>query len=431
MFIALIATLIVTVPVTNATPDASDIFVVKTDDTPVRWGPSNTHYAFMNAKAGEPVKVGETVSGMARINTIGPLFDTATGVVRYPQSSNSPFNDRWETTMNNVAVYVVDPTRPDWDDTVGWVCTLPVGTRVDVVSSTTVDAMTTGSESFVVHTIQLPKMASGWIDTTMLEPANADQISGFDQGWVATPQWMQHVPTSPIANWNTWSMKRPEWIASRQIIEEPIEVAVVVDPDPALMETVAVADVVDVARVDTYSNTEWDALEATIAGTPLHKLNAAAVAKLRSGYENIVDTEAVNHPKIAEQATFRLRQLSIAATINATRTDIASAKAIIARSKQDLNSQLAVLNESPNYIMRGRLTVSPVFDGVHRPIMYRLQDPFSGRSLAYLSPDSGVDLRGMLGQRVGIVGRVNWDSQWQVKTIDPTRVDLVSVSPPE
>ena len=190
-------------------------------------------------------------------------------------------------------------------------------------------------------------------------------------------------------------------------------------------------DVVVVAPVAAYSNAQWDALEATIAGTALYKLNAATVAKLRVGYINVVDTEAVNHPKLAEQATFRLRQLDIAATINATRTDIDSARANIVRSQQDLDSQLAVLNESPNYIMRGRLMVSPVFDGVHRPIMYRLQDPFSGRSLAYLSPESGVDLRGMLGQRVGIVGRVDWDSQWQVKTIDPTRVDLVSVSPPE
>jgi hypothetical protein len=63
--------------------------------------------------------------------------------------------------------------------------------------------------------------------------------------------------------------------------------------------------------------------------------------------------------------------------------------------------------------------------------MYRLQDPFSGRSLAYLSPESDVDIRGMLGQRVGIVGRLSWNDQWQVHTIDPTRVDLVSVSPPQ
>lgn len=429
MITTLIATLLLAAPAAEGTPAPSDIFIVMTDGTPVRWGPSNTHYAFTTAKAGEPVQVAEGVSGMARIKATGPLFDETTGIVRYPQSSASPFNEQWETTTNNVAVYVVDPKNPDWSNTVGWVCTLPLGKQVDVVNTTTIDAKTTGSEAYVVHTIHLPKVASGWIDATLLKPADANQIASFSQGWIATPQWMQHTPTSPIANWNTWTTTRPEWIASQQATEELIQVAVKIEPEPEPVESVV--DVVVVAPVAAYSNAQWDALEATIAGTALYKLNAATVAKLRVGYINVVNTEAVDHPKLAEKATFRLRQLDIAATINATRTDIDSAQANIVRSQQDLDSQLAVLNESPNYIMRGRLMVSPVFDGVHRPIMYRLQDPFSGRSLAYLSPESGVDLRGMLGQRVGIVGRVDWDSQWQVKTIDPTRVDLVSVSPPE
>ncbi len=143
----------------------------------------------------------------------------------------------------------------------------------------------------------------------------------------------------------------------------------------------------------------------------------------------VIDAEATAHPDIAELATFRLRQLDLARTLNATRKDIVSAKARIDRSRSELATQQAILDESPDYVLRGKLTISPVFDGVKRPIFYRLQDPFSGRSLAYISPESEVDVRGMLGQRVGIVGRLEWNSQWQVTTVEPERVDLVSVTP--
>jgi hypothetical protein len=203
-----------------------------------------------------------------------------------------------------------------------------------------------------------------------------------------------------------------------------VEVAAVEALEPVQVEVVEVLP-------PPYHNPQWEALEKTIAGSPLNKLDSTAVAQLRGGYIEVIDQEAVDHPEIAERATFRLQQLDLAASINATRREIAAAKSRIRRSKQDLTAQRQLLDESPNYIMRGKLSVSTIFDGVRRPLMYRLQDPFSGRSLAYLSPDSGVDLRGMLGQRVGIVGRTSWNDQWQVNTIDPTRVDLVSVSPPE
>jgi hypothetical protein len=202
-------------------------------------------------------------------------------------------------------------------------------------------------------------------------------------------------------------------------MQTPVEPPVEVIPEP----------VVVVEAPPVYHNHQWESLEATITATPLHRLDVKSVEQLRAGYIKVIDAEATAHPDIAELATFRLRQLDLARTLNATRKDIVSAKARIDRSRSELATQQAILDESPDYVLRGKLTISPVFDGVKRPIFYRLQDPFSGRSLAYISPESEVDVRGMLGQRVGIVGRLEWNSQWQVTTVEPERVDLVSVTP--
>ena len=395
---------------------ASDMFVVTADATPVRCGPSTDHYAFVMADVGTPVRVTETVSGMARVAAEGPLFDNAWGIIRYPADGTSPLDADGVVTRNNLEVYAPNVNNPGWSDSYGWVCALPSGTKVDVVDTSTANANTTGSTPFVVHIVRLPKLATGWIDTASLKPATTADITTFTKGWADPPAWMRQTPTSPIANWDAWSQVRPEWLASNEIPEEPVEVVeeIVVEVAPPI-----------------YHNAQWEALEKTIAGAALSKLDTATVAQLRAGYIDVIDQEAVAHPDLAERATFRLQQLELAASINTTRSDIAAAQTRILRSKQDLAAQRQLLDDSPNYIMRGKLSVSPVFDGVQRPIMYRLQDPFSGRSLAYLSPESGVDLRGMLGQRVGIVGRLSWNDQWQVHTIDPTRVDLVSVSPPQ
>lgn len=402
----------------------SDMYVVTADATPVRCGPSADHYAFVMADAGTPVRVTETVSGMARVAAEGPLFDTAWGIIRYPADAASPLDAEGVVTRNNLEVYAPNVNNPGWSDSYGWVCALPSGTKVDIVDSSTVESATTGSKPFTVHIVRLPKTATGWIDASALTPASAADVASFDKGWVDPPSWMHQSPSSPIANWDAWSHIRPEWLASLQApAEEIVELVAVEEPAPQV-------EVVEV-RQPIYHNPQWEALERITAGVPLHKLDAATVTKLRAGYIDVIDQEAVEHPDLAERATFRLQQLELAASINATRSEIAAAQTRIMRSKQDLTAQRRLLDDSPNYIMRGRLSVSPIFDGVRRPIMYRLQDPFSGRSLAYLSPDSDVDLRGMLGQRVGIVGRVSWNDRWQVTTIDPTRVDLVSVSPPQ
>jgi len=406
---------------TPTLPLAADMFVVTADATPVRCGPSSDHYAFLMANAGTPVRVTETVSTMARVSAEGPLFDTAWGIVRYPASATSPLDQDGCVTHDNLEVYAPNLSDHNWSDSYGWVCALPNGTQVDVLDTSAADAATTGTEPYVVHIVRLPDTATGWIDASALAPATAKDIAAFHREWASTPAWMQQTPTSPISNWNAWSQARPAWIAAMQAA---VEVAIVEEPEPVVEEVV-------IELPPPYHNPQWEALEQTIIGAALHTLDSTAVAQLRAGYVEVIDQEAVKHPKIAEWAIFRVQQLDLTASINSTRKEIAAAQGRIQRSQSDLNSQRRLLDESPNYIMRGKLSVSPIFDGVRRPIMYRLQDPFSGRSLAYLSPDSGVDLRGMLGQRVGIVGQTSWNDQWQVNTIDPTRIDLVSVSPPK
>ncbi len=406
----------------SAAPNlAPGLYMTTMDATPIRTGPGGDYYTFMTAPKGTPVTVSETTpSGWARVPAKGPLFRDAVGVIRYPASESGRFEvlgDGTGRANGRIEVLVPNPTSNEWAETYGWICLLQSGDTVTILDSSTAAADVTGRGEFRVHQVALPPTAEVWINSSMLAPATLATGSNHEaQPHDASPQWMHTQPSSPLSNWSQWSNLRGAWIASMQTpVEPPVEVI----PEP----------VVVVEAPPVYHNHQWESLEATITATPLHRLDVKSVEQLRAGYIKVIDAEATAHPDIAELATFRLRQLDLARTLNATRKDIVSAKARIDRSRSELATQQAILDESPDYVLRGKLTISPVFDGVKRPIFYRLQDPFSGRSLAYISPESEVDVRGMLGQRVGIVGRLEWNSQWQVTTVEPERVDLVSVTP--
>ncbi len=58
--------------------------------------------------------------------------------------------------------------------------------------------------------------------------------------------------------------------------------------------------------------------------------------------------------------------------------------------------------------------------------MLRLQDPGTGRTVAYLEPDRHFDLTGMLGQLIGIMGDRAYDPALRLNLISPRRIDLLA-----
>ncbi|MDP7029679.1 MAG: hypothetical protein QF733_05600 [Phycisphaerales bacterium] len=415
-------------PPVTASAQAPGIHMIKADHTPIRCGSSSEHYPFRHADAGQLVHVIEWTPEWARVQTEGPVFDDAWVWIRCPEGA-APMvevqpDGHTGVTRRMVELIAPNATSSAWSDSFGWAGTLPEGTSVTVLDASTASPDVTGGAACEVFTIAMPTTATGWIAADALVAASDAEKAAWQRGWREAPSWAYAQPTSPLHDWTAWADTRAVWIAAQQQPAEPevVEVAaeVIVEPEPQ-PEPV----------VEVYHNEQFDALENTLAATPLHKLTSMQAANLRAGYVAVIDQEAVSHPRIAEQAEFRLRQLDLAASINNTRRDIEAARARIERSSRDLDAQAKVLDESPEYVIRGTLAVSSVFNGVKRPLYYRLQDPFSGRSLAYVSPESAVDIRGMLGQRVGIVGTMQWNPDIQVMTVTPQRVDLVSVVPPQ
>jgi hypothetical protein len=77
------------------------------------------------------------------------------------------------------------------------------------------------------------------------------------------------------------------------------------------------------------------------------------------------------------------------------------------------------------YAAVGRLAGSTIFDGGRLPRLYRVHDAETGRTLAYLRPDPGFDLAGMVGHVIGVVGDEHYDADLRLDVMTVRRIDLL------
>lgn len=95
-----------------------------------------------------------------------------------------------------------------------------------------------------------------------------------------------------------------------------------------------------------------------------------------------------------------------------------------ARGASDAAAQQAeeVDDRPVRYDAVGRLLASSVYNGESLPRLYRLADPGSGRTLAYVEPGGPVRAH-LLGQVVGIVGKSTYDTSMKLQVIEVKRID--------
>lgn len=116
----------------------------------------------------------------------------------------------------------------------------------------------------------------------------------------------------------------------------------------------------------------------------------------------------------------RLEQVQRNRTLASSLSDVAEARRDLDRSHGEAQEAAdEVRSRTPmRYDAVGRLMASSVYDGTTRPRMYRLIDPGSGRTIAYVDPAedrSGVDA--MLGQLIGVTGSTAYDPATKLRVI--------------
>ena len=423
------------------------VWVTTADMTEVRSGPSMSNYPFLRVPAGTAFDVKGDAYGFAKVAATGPAFQMATGWIRIPEQSKERFtltttdaSDASQgysqgTITGRAEVLAPNINSGDLSDAFRWVCVLEDGATVDVLETSSMAAVG------MMWKIRMPAQAEGWVQTDSLRQATDQE----EMTW-STPslgELLAGNPTSPLANWKSWADQRTAWTAAVATAQaESIEAARIAEAKA--IEEAAAAEAARIAMVRAeeaariaaeaaaraaYANERLDALEALVSATTIRRLDKGAAQRLIEAYTQIAEEEVEAHPDLANLARFRVDQIRLASALNADQDRIKGLAAQVSQSSDDLGAEARSLVTITDYVIQGRLAVSLIFDGQNKPIMYRIEDPLSGRSLAYLEPSASLDLSSLLGQRIGVVGRMEFDQEWHVTVVDPERVDLVSVSP--
>ncbi len=168
---------------------------------------------------------------------------------------------------------------------------------------------------------------------------------------------------------------------------------------------------------------EVQAVEIRLAAVSQRPLSEQPVSELLATYE------ALNHDTRLSRGDRRIvrtrlvvlrRRAQLAQTLHGIETFRQQLKQWPASSADTFEKQNA-----DTYAAVGRLVSSIVYNGERLPVLYRVVEPTSSRTLAYVRPGSKTQVARCLGKLVGVVGHARFDSALKLLVVEAERVDTL------
>lgn len=220
------------------------------------------------------------------------------------------------------------------------------------------------------------------------------------------------VPTTPTGS--TITTEPSATPVQPDVLPPPAETAGTAEPAaPAAPVLPSVA-----ARLLALEERATAALKMPLEDQPLDELQAAYEAlsgdpAATSSQQRIIAMRLVHVQRNRElqKALSQIHQ----ARQTATTTD---------QQVQRVQSDLAA-RERSNYDAVGLLLASGVYDGQRLPLLYRVVDSVTGRTLGYVQPSSEVNPARFLGKVVGVAGQTRFDPGLRLNIIDVSRIDAL------
>ena len=415
----------------TAVPPMNELFVVESDNTVVRCGAAENYYAFKEIPVGSIVHVVDNKVNWGRVPATGPVFEDAWGWIRQPIKESGRFTVLTRDsgkTLDTTAVFAADISDPSPQKAWRQVCMLPMDTSVEIIEQTTGDI---DGKSFNFYKVRLPVTAEGWINMANLRPAGPDDSSLWTGGTSRIVDETTIVDrvnpgmetVEKVEQMEFTSPSNPSYLA-RYLSNRRDRVVDI----PQQQEPVVVVERVSIEPV-SHQKRFFNSLETVYSSLPATDMSRDLMNRLVDGYRMVAEEDKEIEPEAALMASIRIRQLEMASQLREQYRSLEDLDVIARLANNDVSIIRQVLDEPVDYVVLGRLNVSSVFTGMDgRPTLYRVEDPMNGRTLAYLEPSQTTDVASMIGQWIGVVGTMEFDSQWRVQIIEPERVDLVAAT---
>ncbi len=429
------------------------IAIVTADGVYVRSAPSvQSSYPFGKLKRGDLVRVGEESFGWARVQTEGAAFAQIYGVV--PADSRVSVSEDGTTLSVNAKSELRAPniSTPDASLAASWkqIARLEPGATLSVVDR--VD-----SERDSVYRVRLPAVAEGWVNMNFLRKASQAEAAKFNAptpAEVATmaaadvlTQQVQAPAAAPVDGATTTVTTTGTTDAAAPDItgtaDAPIdatgtstgEVDVIVTGGatgiatlpasaPALREPPAPVKTPEQIAFERRRATMAD-LEGLYTSVRGQTKAEAELHALRGRYLDLA-VVAAGDPEIVSKANGRAEQLRLEIEVQSRIIELERMKARIEGERDSIASVARAIEARSEYTVVGILNASLVYDGQRLPLLYRIQDPSTGQTVAYVSPGPGFQLSTMLGNLLGVRGEKSYDEALRVDIVAPRTVDILT-----
>lgn len=421
------------------------IAVVTADNVYVRSAPSvQSSYPFGKLKRGDLVRVGEESFGWACVQTEGPAFAQIYGVV--PADSRVTVSEDGATLSVNAKSELRAPniSTPDASLAASWkqIARLEPGATLSVVDR--ID-----SERDSVYRVRLPAVAEGWVNMNFLRKASQVEAAKFN---APTPdematmaaadvltQQVQAPAAAPVDGATTTGTTDAAAPDITGTSGAPIDAtgtstgeadvivtggAAVPASAPALREPPAPVKTPEQIAFERRRATmaDLEGLYTTIRGQTKAE---AELHALRGRYLDLA-VVASGDPEIVSKANGRAEQLRLEIEVQSRIIELERMKARIEGERDSIASVARAIEARSEYTVVGILNASLVYDGQRLPLLYRIQDPSTGQTVAYVSPGPGFQLSTMLGNLLGVRGEKSYDEALRVDVVAPRTVDILT-----
>jgi len=416
---------------------------VTADDVHIRCGAALSYYPFGKAKTGDLVKVighkSYQRSNWARVVTLGATFETFFGYIKHSKADTSRFrlepDGKTGVTLGRTDV-VAPNLNTSFDPKDSWKPIIQLAANEVLTVFGTFDA-----EGETVHKVVLPPNAVGWIETAYLRPASPSETAAWEatlaKAGLADLAEMKPSPATVRGvgdDVGSRILARVGPVVPGLVTpvpsDEPSGTALTPQAEPAAgaaptIPPVLTERVVRRSPAKVRAEARLSDLESayrTLQGEPIE---IAEVQPLRHLYIDLAD-QTQDIPSVSEYAAARAEQLELWAQIQQRRLDLAILRARVRMTAEEAQAARMAIESGADYVAVGRLAASTIYDGRRLPKLLRIQDPGTGRTVAYLHKDDAFDMVGMLGQLVGIVGEKSYDGGLRLNLVKPRRIDILA-----
>ncbi|MGA1632002.1 MAG: hypothetical protein ACO4BU_07830 [Phycisphaerales bacterium] len=274
------------------------------------------------------------------------------------------------------------------------------------------------------HKVRMPETAEAWINLSFLKPATAEEVAALV---AETSKASDGIPTPPGSL--ELITPAPAVVSAHR---ETVPGRAAASDGESVDEAVGIEVLVASESPAPAASASLDDLESAWATFQAKEQDERALgdyAELRDRYL-VLASASDSSAATRHRAKLRAEQILLQTEIQSRLLELRRMQEQNLMDLQAIREIREVMESRGDFDAVGRLNASLVYDGRRLPLLYRLQEPGEGATVAYLVPTRDFSLAELTGQLVGVSGDLRYDEALRLNIITPRRVDiLVETSP--